>query len=166
MQRLKATLGYTAAALTIAVAVLGPLVWFGLFERLAASSGLRIDPVYTGGVPAQTLHRTSQRGAYDVVVYHPVPRRSLFGAEPFAQVVFKPASALPAAVRETITLPGSAQPDFTAAFNCPANAATPLRVDVTPLSPRVLPLRQAGRQDFTRLIARVGDTIVVRVPLP
>lgn len=165
MQRLKATLGYSAAVLAIAVAVLGPLFWFGLFDRLAAASGLRIDPTYSGGSPAQTLHGTSARGSYDIVVYQPVPRRTPFGAGPFVQIVFKPASALPLAVRETIALPGSAQPDFVAAFDCPANPAAPLRLDVTPLSPRVVPVNQVGRDDFTRLIARVGDTVVVRVPL-
>ncbi len=165
MQRLKAIFGYSAAVFTIVVAVHGPMVWFGLFERIAVSSGLRIDPIYTGGSPAQTIHRASPGGAYDVVVYHPVPRRVPFGAGPFVQVVFKPVSSLPRSVRESIALPGSAQPDFVAAFDCPANPSAPLRLDVKPLSTRVLPLKQIGRDDFTRLIARVGDTIVVRVPL-
>jgi len=165
MQRFKSTIGYTIAVFGIVVAVLGPIVWFGLFERIAASSGLRIDPTYTGGSPAQTIHRASQGGAYDVVVYHPVPRRAPFGAGPFVQVVFKPVANLPRSIRESVALPGSAQPDLVAAFDCPADAGAPLHLDVTPLSPRVLPLKNVGRDDFTRLIARVGDTVVVRVPL-
>jgi hypothetical protein len=166
MQRIKAILGYSAAVLTIAVAVIGPLFWFGFFERLAASSGLRIDPVYTGGEPAQVLHRTSERGAYDIVVYRPVARRApLAQGGEFLQVVWKPVSALPASVREQIDFEPGGRPGFIAAFDCPRDENAALRLDVTPLSPRVLGLKAVGRDNFTRLIAQVNDTIVIRVPL-
>jgi hypothetical protein len=167
MQRFKAILGYTAAVLTIAAAVIGPLFWFGFFERLTASSGLRIDPVYTGGEPAQVLHRKGDRGAYDVIVYRPVARRApLAAGGEFLQVVWKPASSLPATVREQIDFEPGGRPGFIATFDCPRDKQAPLRLDVTPLSPRVLALQGIGRGDFTRLIARVNDTIVIRVPLP
>jgi hypothetical protein len=166
MQRFKAILGYSVAVLTIAAAILGPLFWFGFFERLAASSGLRIDPIYTGGEPAQVLHRTSERGPYDIVIYRPVPRRApLSSGGEFMQVVWKPASALPATVREQIDFDPGGRPGFVAAFNFPRDERTPLSLDVTPLSPRVQALKSAGRDDMTHLITRVNDTIVVRVPL-
>ena len=166
MQRFKALLGYSAAVLTIAVAVFGPLFWFGFFDRLAAASGLRIDPIYTGGEPAQVLHRTGERGNYDVVIYRPVARRApLAQGGEFVQVVLKPASALPATIREQIDFDPGGRPGFIAAFDCPRHEHATLRLDVEPLSPRVQALKAVRRDDFTRLIARVDDTIVIRVPL-
>jgi len=166
MQRFKTILGYSAAVLTIAAAVIGPLVWFGFFERLAASSGLRIDPIYTGGEPKQVLHRTSERGNYDIVVYRPVAKRApLAAGGEFVQVVWKPVSALPATVREQIDFEPGGRPGFIAAFDCPRDEHAPLRLNVTPLSPRVQALKSVGRDGMTRLIARVNDTIVIRVPL-
>jgi hypothetical protein len=154
------------AVLTIAVAVVVPFFWFGFFERLAASSGLRIDPVYTGGEPAQVLHRKGDRGTYDIVVYRPVPRRApLASGGEFLQVVWKPVSALPTTVREQIDFDPGGRPGFIAAFDCPRDVHAALRLDVTPLSPRVQALKSVGRDGYTRLIARVNDTIVIRVPL-
>jgi hypothetical protein len=166
MQRFKAVLGYSVAMLTIAVAVVVPLFWFGFFDRLAASSGLRIDPIYTGGEPAQVLRRTSDRGNYDIVVYHPVARRApLAAGGEFVQVVWKPISALPATIREQIDFDPGGRPGFIAAFDCPRDDHATLRLDVTPLSQRVPALKSVGRDGMTRLIARVNDTIVIRVPL-
>jgi hypothetical protein len=166
MQRFKSILGYSAAVLTIGVAVVAPLFWFGFFNRVAASSGLRIDPIYTGGEPAQVLHRTGGRGDYDIIVYRPVPRRApLASGGEFLQVVWKPVSALPAAVREQIDFDPGGRPGFIAAFDCPRDEHAALRLDVTPLSPRVQALKSVGRDGLTRLIARVNDTIVIRVPL-
>ena len=56
-----------------------------------------------------------------------------------------------------------AAPGFIAAFDCPRDSQAALRLDVTPLSPRVQVLNSVGRDDFTRLIARVKDMIVIRV---
>ena len=66
MKRLTATLGYAVAVLTIAVAVVGPLFWFGVFSRAAARSSLRIDPVYTGGEPE--IGRASCRERVSTIV--------------------------------------------------------------------------------------------------
>ena len=38
-------------------------------------------------------------------------------------------------------------------------------MDVTPLTPRVEPMTGVGKQSLSCLIARVNDSIVVRVPL-
>ena len=100
MKRLPAVLGYAVAVLTIAVAVVGPLFWFGVFSRAAAKTSLRIDPEYTGGEPARTI----ARDGYQIVVYKPVLKRApLSPTASFVQIVWKPVSALPAAISSLST---------------------------------------------------------------
>jgi len=162
MNRWKAILGYTAAGLTIAVAVVGPLVWFGAFTRAASKSSLQIDPVYTGGAPARTI----ARDGYQIVVYKPVPKRApMTQTGAFVQVVWKPASALPATVAETLDLDGDGRPDCVISFQAPRKPRANLRVTAEPLSGLVQPMHEVGKDSLSSLIARVNDTIVVRVPL-
>lgn len=162
MKRLTAVLGYTAAALTMLAAVLLPFLLFNLFIRGVAATGVRIDPVYTGGDPLRTI----DQGGYQVVVHQPVWRRSpLERTDPFVQLDWKPVSALPARVSDEIDLDGDGNPDLRAVFEAPRDPAAALRVDVTPLAPRVLPMTGVSKQSFSCLIARVGDSIVLRVPL-
>ena len=162
MKRLLAILAHTVAALTIAVAVFAPLVWFSYFSRVAARTSLRIDPLYTGGEPARTL----ARDGYQIVIYKPVPKRApLSPAAPFVQIVWKPASALPAAISEPLDLDGDGRPDCVVSFGVPRDPRTPLRVTVKPLTGLVLPMHDVGKDSFSSLIARVNDTILVRVPL-
>jgi hypothetical protein len=162
MKRLTSILGYTAAALTVAGAVLIPFLLKDLITRGVAASGVRIDPVFSGG----DLLRTIDKGAYRVAVYRPVLRRSPFGREdPFVQLTWMPASALPARIADEVDVDGDGRPDLRATFDVPKNPQTALRVDITPLGPRFQPVRQAGRNSFSRLIARVGDSILVRAPL-
>jgi len=162
MKRLRGILGYTAAVLTIAVAVLGPLVWFGFFTRAAAKTSLRIDPAYTGGEPARTIARDS----YQIVIYKPVQKRApLSPIGSFVQIVWKPVSALPATVSEQLDLDGDGQPDCVVSFQAPRNPRATLHVDVKPLTALVKPMNGVSKESFSSLIARVNDTIVVRVPL-
>ena len=161
MKRLLPFLGYSAAALTIAVAVLTPFLLMGVFSRGFAAAGLRIDPVYAGGEPARTL----DRGAYRVIVYRPVtPRAPLSASVPFVQLRFTPAAALPPRVSESVALDGGT-PDFQVDFAMPADPKQDLRVDVTALKPGLPSRRDVGRGTFSSMIARVGDSVVVRVPL-
>ncbi len=103
MKRLSAVLGYAVAVLTIAVAVVGPLFRFGFFTRAAARTSLRIEPTYTGGEPARTI----ARDAYQIVIYKPVLKRApLSPIASFVQIVWKPVSALPAAISEPLDLDG------------------------------------------------------------
>jgi hypothetical protein len=154
---MKAILGYAAAGLTILGAVLIPFVLIGLFTRGVASTGVRIDPVFSGGA----LVRTLDKGAYRVGVYEPVLRRSpLARQKPFVQLTWSPVSALPAHVADDIDVDGDGRADLHVVFDTAA-----LRVDVTPLSARFEPVHQAGRGSFWRLIARVNDSIVVRAPM-
>ena len=162
MKRLLAILAYSVAVLTIAVAVLAPLVWFNFFTRAAARTPLRIDPLYSGGEPARTL----ARAGYQIVIYKPVPKRApLSAAGSFVQIVWKPASALPASISEQLDLNGDGQPDAEVSFAAPRDLHTPLRVSVKPLSGLILPLNEVGKDSFSSLIARVNDAIIVRVPL-
>jgi hypothetical protein len=162
MKRLTAILGYATALLTIAVAVVGPLVWFGVFSRAAAKTSLRIDPMYTGGEAARTIARQG----YQIVVYKPVPKRApLSQAASFVQIVWKPASALPPAISEPVDLDGDGRPDCVVSFQAPRDPHAKLRVTVKPLTSLVQPMHEIGKDSFSSLIARVNDTIVVRVPL-
>jgi hypothetical protein len=56
-------------------------------------------------------------------------------------------------------------PDLRVVFEVPADLDKELRVDVTPLNELVRPMKQVGKESFSMLIARVGDSIVVRVPI-
>jgi hypothetical protein len=162
MKRLTTLLGYSVAVLTIVVAVVGPLFWFGFFSRAAARTSLRIDPEYTGGEPARTLARDS----YQIVIYKPVLKRApLSPIASFVQIVWKPASALPAAISEPLDLDGDGQPDCVVSFEVPRDPQAKLRVTVKPLNGLVQPMNEVSKDSFAALIARVNDTIVVRVPL-
>jgi len=162
MNRIKARMGYAAAGFTVAVAIVGPMVWFTFFTRAAARTSLRVDPMYTGGEPARTI----TRDGYQITVYKPVPKRApLSTAGAFVQVVWKPASTLPPNISETLDLEGDGQPDCVISFQAPRDRRAPLRVTAQPLSPRVLPMRDVSQDSLSSLIARVNDSIIVRVPL-
>jgi len=162
MTRMKSILGYTAAALTIAAALLAPFLLMNLFTRGAAAIGLRIDPVYTGGEVAREIARDGYRVRVHRAVY---PNTPLQRIEPFVQLDWTPASALPAQISEEVDLDGDGQPDLRARFRVPRDPNAELRVDIEPLGPRVKPLRGAGKESFYAMIARVGEAVVVRVPL-
>ena len=162
MKRLRAVLGYSAAVLTIAVAVVGPLFWFGVFTRAAGGTSLRIDPMYTGGEQARTI----VRDGYQIVIYKPVAKRApLSQAGAFVQIVWTPASKLPAAVSEFLDLDGDGRPDCSVSFQVPHDPKAKLHVTVEPLTALVLPMHQVSDDSFSSLIARVNDAIVVRMPL-
>lgn len=162
MIRLRPVLGYTAATVTVVAALLTPFVLIEMFTRGVAATGVRIDPMYTGGRPDHTI----AKGNYRVVVHEPaMPRAPLQRGEPFVQLVWQPVSALPPRVSDEIDLSGDRQPDLRVTFDVPRDPKAELRVDVTPLSSLVRPMRRVGKDSFSALIARVGDTILVRVPL-
>jgi hypothetical protein len=80
------------------------------------------------------------------------------------QLSFTPALALPAHVSEKIDVDGDGRPDLRAVFDVP-KASGDLRMDIVPLNGRFQGVKGAGRESFSRLIARVNDPIVVRAPL-
>jgi hypothetical protein len=92
-------------------------------------------------------------------------RTPLSATGSFVQIVWKPVSALPAMVSEPLDLDGDGQPDCVVSFQVPRDPQAKLRVTVKPLNNLVQPMNGVGKDSFSSLIARVNDTIVVRVPL-
>lgn len=162
MKRLSSILGITAAVLTVGVAAVSPFIWSGALNRTSAAlNKLRIDPIYTGGEPARVI----ARNGYQIVVYKPVPKRApLAESGAFVQLVWKPAAALPPHISEEVDIDGNGRPDLVASFDVPRDPRTELRLNVKPLNGRLRPLNGIGKESFSALIARVNDTIVVRVP--
>jgi hypothetical protein len=162
MRRVIRLFAYLGAGLTVLAAMLTPFLLFGWFTSAVAALGLHVDEVYSGGEVAATLARPG----YRIVVYHPVvPRGLLPQVPPFVQIAWTPASALPAAVADDVDIDGDGAADLRAAFAVPRDPNAALHVDVTPLSPRVAAMHGVSRDSFASLVARVGDRIVVRVPL-
>jgi hypothetical protein len=81
------------------------------------------------------------------------------------QIVWTPASKLPAAISEFLDLDGDGRSDCVVSFQVPRDPKAKLHVTVEPLTALVLPMHQVSDDSFSSLIARVNDTVVVRVPL-
>jgi hypothetical protein len=162
MHRLKSVLGYTGAILTVVAMLVMPFVLFPVFQNGVAASGVEVDAVYTGG----PVERVVAKDGYRITVHRPVRSRALL-ARPaaFVQLDWAPASALPPHLADEVDLDGDGRADLTVCFEVPADTAAALFVDATPAGAMVRPLRRASRDSFSGLIARVGDRIVVRVPL-
>jgi len=162
MQRLKAVLGYAGAVLTVVAMLAMPFVLFPLFQRGVAATGVEVDPVYTGGGIARII----AKDGYRIVVNQPVCSRALLArSAAFVQLAWAPAGALPPRITDEVDLDGDGRADLTVCFEVPADTTATLFVDVTPAVSMVLPLRRVSSASFSALIARVGDRIVVRVPL-
>ena len=156
-----AKLGYTAAGLTVFAAVLAPFLLYGLFTKGFASLGLHVDEMYSGG----PMVRTIQNAAYSIHIHRPVFPHLLQSEKPFVQLDWKPVSALPPQVSDVVDVDGDGQPDIRVSFDVPKDVKTPLRVNVEALNPRYEAMRNVGKEKFSRLIVRVDDAILVRVPL-
>ncbi len=159
--KLRAKLGYTAAGLTVFAAVLAPFVLLGVFTKGFASLGLHVDEVYSGGPKVRTV----QNAAYSIDIHRPVLPHMLQTEKPFVQLDWKPASALPPHVSDVVDVDGDGQPDIRVTFDVPSSVKTPLRVNVEALNPRYEAMHNVGKEKFSRLIVRVDDAILVRVPL-
>ncbi|MGA7768426.1 MAG: hypothetical protein WB781_17765 [Candidatus Sulfotelmatobacter sp.] len=157
----RAKLGYTAAGITVFAALLVPFLLFGLFTKGFAALGLHVDEMYSGG----PMMRTVQTSAYSIDIHRPVFPHMLQTEKPFIQLDWRPASALPAHVSDVVDVDGDGQPDIRVSFDVPKDVKTPLRVNVEALNPRYEAMRNVGKEKFSRLIVRVDDTILVRVPL-
>jgi hypothetical protein len=162
MKRLISVIGYIAAGLTVAFAALTPFVGFDYLTGLVAGAGFHVDPIYAGGEPERVI----DKGSYQIVVHQPVLGKTLLiQREPFVQLTWKPASALPKHISEEIDFDHDNVPDLRAVFEVPPDLGKELLVDVTPLNDLVRPMKQVGKESFSMLIARVGDAIVVRIPI-
>ena len=162
MSRIRPVLGYTGAALTLAAALLTPFLLYGWFQNVIGGAGLRIHPMYSGGEVSHVL----TRGGYSILVNRPVLRRTpLERFESFVQLTWTPASGLPERVADEVDLDGDGNSDVLVRFAVPQDPALDLMVEVTPRGGRVRTLHAKGAPSLFALIARVKDTIVVRLPL-
>jgi hypothetical protein len=159
--KLRATLGYTAAALTVLVALLTPFLLMGLFSKGFVALGFHVDEMYTGGPKVRTI----PMGAYSIAVHRPVYPHMLQNEKPFVQLDWQPVSALPQHVSDAVDIDGDGQPDVRVSFDVPKDPKAPLHVDVESLNPRYESMHNAGKEKYSRLIVRVDDAILVRVPL-
>jgi len=160
-KRMIAVLPYVGAALTLVIAICVPFFLFGAFTKAIAHAGLHVDATFSGG----TVARTIERNGYQIDVYQPVWPRALQRVEPFVQIVFIPADALPAQVSEEIDLDGDGQPDVRVSFVVPADPHAPLRGGVTALNSKYQSLANVGGDSYSRLVVRVDNQVIVRVPL-
>jgi hypothetical protein len=158
---LRAKLGYAVAALTVFAALLVPFFLMGLFTKGFASLGLHVDEAYSGGPKVRTV----QTAGYSIDIHRPVYPHMLQTEKPFVQLDWKPVSALPEHVSDSVDVDGDGQPDIRVSFDVPKDPRTPLRVNVEALNPRYQSMENVGKVKFSRLIVRVDDAILVRVPL-
>jgi hypothetical protein len=154
-------LGYTAAGMTVLVALLVPFLLMGLFAKGFSKLGLHVDEMYSGGPTVRTI----QEDGYTITIHKAVYPHLLQTEKPFVQLDWKPVNALPQHVSDAVDVDGDGQPDVRVSFDVPKDPKTPLRVDVDALNPRYQAMRNVGKQKFSELIVRVDDAILVRVPL-
>jgi hypothetical protein len=159
--KLRPILGYTAAVATLLVALLTPFLLYGLFSKGVAALPLHVDEVYSGGPKVRAI----PMGAYSIDVHRPVYPHFLQSEKPFVQLDWTPVSALPQHVSDTVDIDGDGQPDIRVSFDVPRDPKAPLRVNVDSLNPRYQSMQNAGKEKFSRLIVRVDNAILVRVPL-
>jgi hypothetical protein len=159
--KLRAALGYTAAGLTLVAAILAPFVLMGVFAKGVAALGLHVDEVYSGGPKVRTI----QHGAYSIAIHRTVYPHMLQCEKPFVQMDWSPVSALPAHVSDTVDIDGDGHPDVRVNFDVPKDPKAPLHVNVEPLNPHYEAMRNASKEKYSRLIVRVDDAILVRVPV-
>ena len=162
MKQAKTVLGYGAAGLTLVAMAIVPFVLMPVFTRAVAATGVRVSPVFGGGKPVATI----SKGTYSITVHQPVRSPApLSRVEPYVQLTWAPASALPPRVADVLDIDGDGQPDLQVRFGMTGDKKASLLVDVEALNTKVRSLRQVSRESFSALIAHVGDAIVVRVPL-
>jgi hypothetical protein len=159
--KLRSILGYTAACATMVAAMLTPFVLMGYFSNGLAALPLHVDEVYSGGPKAREV----QMGNYSITIHRPVRPHFLQSEKPFVQLDWTPVSALPPHISDMVDIDGRGQPDILVSFDVPSDPKAPLRVNVEPLIPRYQAMHSVGKEKFSRLIVRVDNAILVRVPL-
>jgi hypothetical protein len=154
-------LGYTAAGVTIFAALLVPFLLIGFFTKGFAALDLHVDEMYSGGPKIRTV----QTNTYSIDIHRPVHPHMLQTEKPFVQLDWRPVSALPPHVSDLVDVDGDGQPDMHVSFDVPEDPKAPLRVSVETLNPHYEAMQNAEKEKFSKLIVRVDDAILVRVPL-
>ena len=161
-KRLIAILAYMGAALTLAIAACTPFVLIGVFAKAVARTGVQVDAVYTGGAVARTLMRSE----YQIDVYRPVHPHALQQGDPFVQLAFRPASALPRRFSDEIDLDGDGQPDVRIGLTVPTNPNARPTGEVVALNAKYRSFRiPGGAFSFSQLMAQSNGAVLVRVTI-
>ena len=159
--KLRAKLGYTAAGADGAGGDVDAISADGIFTNGVAALGLHVDEMYSGGPKVRTV----QMGAYSIDIHRAVYPHLLQSEKPFVQLDWSPVSALPEHVSDAGGRGRRWAADIRVSFDVPRDPKAPLRVNVEPLNARYQAMRNAGKEKFSRLIVRVDNAILVRVPL-
>lgn len=159
--RIPSALAWTGAGLTLLIAALVPFLLINTFSRAVAHAGLRVDENYTGGVVVRTI----AHGNYKTLVYQPVHPHFFQRNQPFVQIAFEPISALPAEVQEKVDLDGDGQPDVLVRFLRPDTAQNAVQGNISALNSRYQSVENAHEKSFSKMILRIGNRIVLRVPM-
>ncbi len=158
--KIRPILGYSAAALTIAVAIFVPALHLFFADKVNAL-GLHVDDMYGGG----PVVRTIDKGAYKIDVHKQYEPKFLQRAEPYVQLSWLPPASLPAQINDDVDLDGDGKPDMHVSFITPKSADSKTTVTVIPLSPRFAAVQIDGQESFTRMIMPLKDKVIVRIPL-
>jgi hypothetical protein len=160
--RILAVLSYGGATLSLIVAACTPFVLLGAFSQAVARTGIHVDAVYSGGVIARTVLRS----AWQIDIYRPVEPRALQDADPFVQIAFRPATALPRRFTDEIDLDGDGRPDIRVQLLIPKDPSARPSGEVIALNPIYRSFRMPGNEiGFSELIAQSNGAMLVRVPI-
>jgi hypothetical protein len=159
--KLRPILGYTAAGATLLAALLTPFLLMGLFSKGVAALPIHVDEIYSGGPRVRAI----PMGAYFIDVHRPVYPHFLQSEKPFVELEWQPVSALPRHISDVVDIDGDGQPDMRVSFDVPTDPKAPLSVNVESIIPRYQAMSNVGKDNFSRLIVRVDNAILVRVPL-
>ena len=128
--RLRTFFGYTAAALTIIIALTTFLGMKFFSHKLIDVTGLKISPWFSGGEIVRTIdHGTYQTAQHRAVFDALIGQRS----EGFVQLDFSPLHSLPGTISEDIDFDLDGAVDFHVEYSVPTNTAV-----FTPLTPRAV----------------------------
>jgi hypothetical protein len=154
-------MGYTAAGFTVLAAALVPFLLMGVFTKGFANLGLHVDEMYSGGPKVRTI----RTGNYSIDIHRTVSPHMLQTEKPFVQLDWTPVSALPPHVSDAVDVDGDGKIDLRVNFDVPKSPNTPLRVNVEALNLHYESMHNVGKERFSKLIVRVDNAILVRVPM-
>ncbi len=146
MAKLKSLLAYSWAVAATPIILATFIASTPFAHWLAASTGVRVSPWYSGGEVARTVEHEGYRTVVREQVFDGLlgPRR-----EGFVQIEWLPAdkTALPPQIQEAVDVDGDGTADLTAAVDVAANT-----VVITPHSPRVVGLEHVFQLTRDRAI--------------
>jgi len=159
--KIRSTLGYIGASLTVIVALLTPFKLVGVFANGLSHMGLHVDEMYSGGPVARSVAMSG----YTIDIHRTVKPHMLQHAQPFVQLAWGPVSDLPPSISDVVDIDGDGKPDVRVSFIAPKDAKASLRVNVDALNQNYETMHDVGKIGFSKLIVRVDDKIIVRVPI-